>query len=78
MRVYTGLRRRSARFQRLAAILYRYIGEETWNQHPSSKHHDQAVMLTGYACLYDHMTTWQMPLIVPLSSRIPHVLFLPT
>ncbi len=55
LRVYTACRRRSARFQKLAAYLYRYIGEEPWNQHPNSKHHDQAVMLSGYARLYDEL-----------------------
>lgn len=55
MRVYTACRRRSARFQKLAACLYRYIGEEPWNQQPSSTHHDQAVMLTRYAKLYDEL-----------------------
>ncbi len=55
MRVYTGLRRRSARFQRLAAILYRHIGEAPWNDPVTSTHHDQAVVLTGYARHYDQL-----------------------
>lgn len=55
LRVYTPCRRRSARFQKLTAALYRYVGQEPWNQEPSLTHHNQAVMLTHYAKLYDEL-----------------------
>ena len=55
LRVYTACRRRSARFQKLAACLYRYVAQEPWNEEPSLTHHNQAVMLSGYAKLYDEL-----------------------
>ena len=55
LRVYTACRRRSARFQKCAAALYRYIGEAPWNDEPTQSQHDQAVVLTGYAKLYDEL-----------------------